>query len=157
MTQDILEYYLLDNMLTLGVLTGSRAFNCAHEDSDWDIVVTDYMLPNYHSIPTLENLINWDSDWEGISEADGDLTTKQVYDKDTIWGPIYAIDRYSDAKGNNINLFIYEDAYKDILPLFIELNHQMNFLYPDEVHDKDKRIDRFIELTDKLGITNFKH
>lgn len=32
-------YYHLDNMLTLGVLTGSRAFNCSHEDSDWDIVI----------------------------------------------------------------------------------------------------------------------
>ena len=32
----------------------------------------------------------------------------------------------------------------------------MNFLYSDEVHDKDKRIERFIELTNKLGISTFK-
>lgn len=156
MTDEIREYYHLDNMLKIGVLTGSRAFNCAHEDSDWDIVVTDYMLPNYPSIPTLEHLINWEEDWDNRSEADGALTATHVYDKDTIWGPIYAIDRYSDYSGNNINLFIYENMYKGILPLFKELAYKMNFLYSREIHDKDKRIDRFIELTDKLGITNFK-
>ena len=35
------------NVLPLGVLTGSRAFNCATEKSDWDIVILQSNLPNY--------------------------------------------------------------------------------------------------------------
>ena len=150
------QYYHLTNMLTLGVLTGSRAFNCAHEESDWDIVITADKLLNYNQIPTLVHLINFDKTWdEPQYDADGLECIQELYDG-SIWGPISFIDKYTDIDGNSINLFIYDIKYKAILPLFTELNNRMNFLYSDEVHDKDKRIDRFIELTNKLGITNFK-
>ena len=133
-------YYHLDNMLTLGILTGSRAFNCSHEDSDWDIVITADKLVNYNQIPTLV-----------------DLRDEPQYDADgSIWGPISFIDKYTDIDGNSIKLFIYDIKYEAILPLFTELNNRMNFLYSDEVHDKDLRIERFIELTNKLGISTFK-
>ena len=133
-------YYHLDNMLTLGILTGSRAFNCSHEDSDWDIVITADKLVNYNQIPTLV-----------------DLRDEPQYDADgSIWGPISFIDKYTDIDGNSIKLFIYDIKYEAILPLFTELNNRMNFLYSDEVPDRDLRIERFIELTNKLGISTFK-
>ena len=56
-------YYHLDNMLTLGVLTGSRAFNCSHEDSDWDIVITLDKLLNYTQVPTVNHLIDFSKKW----------------------------------------------------------------------------------------------
>ena len=149
-------YYHLNNMLTLGVLTGSRAFNCPHEDSDWDIVITLDKLVNYNQVPTIDHLIDFSKPWnEPQYDADGLECIQELYDE-SIWGPITFIDKYTDIDGNSINLFIYEDKYEAILPLFIKLNNRMNFLYSDEVHDKDKRIERFIELTDKLGISTFK-
>ena len=149
-------YYHLNNMLTLGVLTGSRAFNCPHEDSDWDIVITLDKLVNYNQVPTIDHLIDFSKPWnEPQYDADGLECIQELYDE-SIWGPITFIDKYTDIDGNSINLFIYEDKYEAILPLFTELNNRMNFLYSDEVHDKDKRIERFIELTDKLGISTFK-
>lgn len=149
-------YYHLDNMLTLGVLTGSRAFNCSHEDSDWDIVITLDKLLNYNQIPTVIHLIDFNKFWdEPQYDADGIESIQELYDG-LIWGPISFIDKYTDIDGNSINLFIYDAEYEAILFLFIELNNRMNFLYSDEVHDKDKRIERFIELTNKLGISTFK-
>ena len=144
------QYYHLTNMLTLGILTGSRAFNCSHEDSDWDIVITDDKLFNYNQIPILVDLRD-----EPQYDADGLDCIQELYDG-SIWGPISFIDKYTDIDGNSINLFIYETRHKAILPLFTELNNRMNFLYSDEVHDKDIRIERFIELTNKLGISTFK-
>ena len=88
-------------------------------------------------------------------DADGIECIQELYDG-SIWGPISFIDKYIDIDGNSINLFIYGTKYEAILPLFTELNNRMNFLYSDEVHDKDKRIERFIELTNKLGISTFK-
>ena len=139
-------YHHLTNMLTLGVLTGSRAFNCSHENSNWDIVITlDKLLNIDFSVP-------WD---HPQYDANGLECINELYDE-SIWGPIAFIDRYTDIDGNSINLFIYETRHEAILPLFIELNNRMNFLYSDEVHDKDLRIERFIELTNKLGISTFK-
>ena len=37
----------LENVLKLGVLTGSRAFNCSTTESDWDIVITESNVPYY--------------------------------------------------------------------------------------------------------------
>ena len=149
------QYYHLTNMLTLGVLTGSRAFNCSHEDSDWDIVITADKLIDYNQVP-VTHLIDFSKKWdESQYDVDGIECIQELYDG-SIWGPISFIDKYTDIDGNSINLFIYGTKYEAILPLFIELNNRMNFLYSDEVHDKDKRIKRFIELTNKLGISTFK-
>lgn len=152
---ELSSYYHLDSMLTLGVLIGSRAFNCSHEDSDWDIVITLDKLVNYFQM-SVNHLIDFNKPWdEPQYDADGLECIQELYDG-SIWGPISFIDKYSDIDGNSINLFIYEYKYEAILPLFTELNNRMNFLYSDEVHDKDKRIERFIELTKKLGISTFK-
>lgn len=155
--EEIDKYYSLENMLSIGVLTGSRAFNVASSDSDWDIVVTRSMLPYFLSVPGIEELIDFEEDWtEPSIDADGDITPEKMYDQATIWGPIVSIYRYIDANDNDINLFLYEDAYIDILPLFTKLNKTMQFVYGQSIADKDKRIEAFIELTDKLGITNYK-
>ena len=152
----LLAYYHLDNMLTLGVLTGSRAFNCNHKDSDWDIVITLDKLVNYNQVPTVNHLIDFSKNWdEPQYDADGLECIQELYDG-SIWGPISFIDKYTDINGNSINLFIYGTKYEAILPLFTELNNRMNFLYSDEIHDKDIRIERFTELTNKLGISTFK-
>ena len=152
---ELSSYYHLTNMLTLGVLTGARAFNCSHEDSDWDIVITINKLVNYLQMPVTP-LIDFSKTWnEPQYDADGLECIQELYDG-SIWGPISFIDKYTDIDGNSINLFIYDGKYEAILPLFTELNNRMNFLYSDEVHDKDKRIERFIELTNKLGISTFK-
>ena len=152
---ELSSYYHLTNMLTLGVLTGSRAFNCSHEDSDWDIVITLDKLVNYFQM-SVNHLINFNKKWdEPQYDADGLECIQELYDG-SIWGPISFIDKYTDIDSNSINLFIYEYKYEAILPLFTELNNRMNFLYSDEVYDKDKRIERFIELTNKLGISTFK-
>ena len=149
-------YYHLDNMLTLGILTGSRAFNCSHEDSDWDIIITADKLVEYHKVPTLVHLIDFSKKWdEPQYDADGLECINELYDG-SIWGPISSIDKYTDIDGNSINIFVYDIKHKAILPLFTELNNRMNFLYSDEIHDKDIRIERFTELTNKLGISTFK-
>ena len=154
---ELSAYYHLTNMLTLGVLTGSRAFNCSHEDSDWDIVITaNKHIFNTYLIPSYRTCIDFSKKCdEPQYNADGLECLQELYDG-SIWGPISFIDKYTDIDGNSINLFIYKDKYEAILPLFTELNNRMNFLYSDEVHDKDKRIERFIELTNKLGISTFK-
>ena len=153
---ELSAYYHLDNMLTLGILTGSRAFNCSHEDSDWDIVITSDKLVNYNQVPTLVHLIDFSKKWDEFQYgADGLECIQELYDG-SIWGPISSIDKYTDIDGNSINLFIYETQYEAIIPLFTELNNRMNFLYSDEVHDKDIRIERFTELINKLGISTFK-
>jgi hypothetical protein len=150
------QYYSLENMLTFGVLTGSRAFNYTSEESDWDIVITQKHIFNTRYIPDYKSCIDFSKKWnETQYDADGLECIQDMYDG-SVWGPISEIVKYTDLNGNIINLFIYDDQDESILSLFTELNHRMNFLYSSEVHDKGTRIDRFIELTDKLGISNFK-
>lgn len=78
---ELSSYYHLDNMLTLGVLTGSRAFNCSHEDSDWDIVITLDKLLNYNQVPTVINLIDLSVPWdEHQYDVDGLECIQELYD-----------------------------------------------------------------------------
>lgn len=153
----IKQYYSLENMLTLGVLTGSRAFNCASEDSDWGIVITYKHMSGTMYLPTDYKIcIDFNKKWnETQYDADGLECIQDMYNG-SVWGPISEIAKYTDLNGSIINLFIYDNQHEAILPLFTELNNRMNFLYGSEIHDRDTRIDRFIELTDKLGISNFK-
>ena len=83
---ELSTYYHLNNMLTLGVLTGSRAFNCSHEDSDWDIVITLDKLLNYNQIPNLIHLIDFSKMWdEPQYDVDGLECIQELYDG-SIWG-----------------------------------------------------------------------
>ena len=52
--------YNLENVLTLGVLTGSRAFNCSTTESDWDIAIIESNVPHYkNSTYYRETIFNW--------------------------------------------------------------------------------------------------
>lgn len=153
-------------LLEVGVLTGSRAFSCSTINSDWDIVILE---------SDIDKLCNGDiindtkfNSWDDITTDDGTAywnlsdypefedNPKLEYDQHTIWGPLTRILKYhSSASDEVINLFVYADANIDILLKFRELNNLMNFLYSQEIKDKSKRIERFVQLTKHLGITNF--
>lgn len=90
--------YNLENVLTLGVLTGSRAFNCSTDESDWDIVITESNVPYYknsayyrETIFQVDNLLRYIP--KGFSKPVFDLEEHPdlgedylEYDQNTIWG-----------------------------------------------------------------------
>ena len=161
--------YNLSQVLPLGVLTGSRAFNCATEKSDWDIVILK------SNVPVLKYLVdytctdfnkdNWICNPRDERAKPGfDLSEHTEFDDDEgfieydqvlIWGPLTQIIKYLDDKGNWINLFIYSDNNAPILEKFKELNNLMNFVHGSKLKDKDYRIQAFIEIINKVGITNY--
>lgn len=160
--------YNLDKVLPLGVLTGSRAFNCATEESDWDIVLIESNVPNYkYSINykvtnfcTTEDLLNYVP--IGYSKAVYDLEEypdlgKEYieYDKSTIWGPLQQIIKYTDDNEVCINLFVYKDCHEPILQKFKELNNLMNFVHNVKLKDRSYRVQAFTEIINKVGITNY--
>ena len=159
--------YNLSQVLPLGVLTGSRAFNCNTEESDWDIVILTSNLPNYidaydwHCTDFCRD--NWvlssrkESNRPGFdvseySEFDDDEGFIE-YDQPTIWGPLSQIIKYWDDDNNCVNLFVYEDDYGTILDKFKELNNLMNFVHNIRLQDKEYRIKAFTEIALKVGIT----
>ena len=159
--------YSLENVLTLGVLTGSRAFNCPTDESDWDIVITESNVPSYRDSLEyretnfqMNELLSYIP--KGFSKSVFDLEEQPdlgedylEYDQNTIWGPLQSIVKYVDDEGNWINLFVYTDKHEPILEKFKELNNLMNFLHGSKLKDKDYRIQAFIEIIDKVGITNY--
>ena len=159
--------YNLENVLTLGVLTGSRAFNCSTTESDWDIAIIESNVPYYkdsleyrETIFQTDNLLYYIP--EGFTkhvfdlEEHPDLDEEYLeYDQNTIWGPLHSIVKYVDDNGNWINLFVYEDKYEPILEKFKELNNLMNFVHGSKLKDKDYRIQAFIDIINKVGITNY--
>ena len=159
--------YNLENVLKLGVLTGSRAFNCSTIESDWDIVLTESNLPPYkdsleyrETIFQMDNLLSYIP--RGFSKPVFDLEEHPdfgedylEYDQNTIWGPLQSIVKYLDDEGNWINLFVYADKHKPILEKFKELNNLMNFVHGSKLKDKDYRIQAFIDIIYKVGITNY--
>ena len=159
----------LETMLELGTLTGSRAFNCATNESDWDIVITESMLPDLsHSLVHMYSDTNFEYDPFSEPQCSDRKPGHRVdtyfmpdlgedfveYDKHTIWGPLQRITKY-ECDDNIINLFVYEDNHKPILAKFTELNNLMRFVHGSKLKDKEYRIQAFIELTSKLGITDY--
>ena len=157
----------LENVLKLGVLTGSRAFNCSTDESDWDIAIIESNVPYYKcSLEYRETIFQMDNllDYIPIDftkpvfdlEEHPDLGEDYVeYDQTTIWGPLQSIVKYLDDEGNWINLFVYSDNHKPILEKFKELNNLMNFVHGSKLKDKDYRIQAFIDIINKVGITNY--
>jgi len=154
----------LEYLLSVGVLTGSKAFNCATLHSDWDIVVLEFDYGLYVQ-GTVINHTDFNSPERYTKEQYGfDLSEFSEfkeepfveYDKHTIWGPLTKIIKYvpNDSK-DLINLFVYENICKDILPKFRELNNLMNFIYGSKLKDKSVRIKAFTEIISKVGITDF--
>lgn len=159
--------YNLDKVLPLGVLTGSRAFNCATKESDWDIVLIESNVPNDYI-----NSVDWhctnfndspnDSTYYGkpgynVSEFSEfeDEDSVIPYDKSTIWGPLKQIIKYTDDNEVCINLFVYKDYHEQILQKFIELNNLMNFIHNTKLKDRSYRVQAFTEIINKVGITNY--
>ena len=161
--------YNLEQVLPLGVLTGSRAFNCASEDSDWDIVITYGNLPNceFAKDYTCIDFLTGDDLSKVTPEGykDGydlldypDLGEDFIeYDQLTIWGPLVQIIKYYDDNNNYINLFVYSNNHVGILKKFKELNNLMNFLHGSKLQDKNYRIEAFTNIINKVGITNYTY
>lgn len=156
--------YNLNQVLPLGILTGSRAFNCATPESDWNIVIFKSNVPN------MQNLLNIKITDFTYSPYDGstfynkpgydlsqyfDLGDDFIeYDKHTIWGPLSQIIKYWDNEDNCINLFVYEDKYSTIMDRFKQLNNLMNFVYNVKLQDKQFRIEAFTQVIKQVGITD---
>ncbi len=161
--------YNLEQVLPLGVLTGSRAFNCSTKDSDWDIVITNSNIPDYtYTNYTCTDFLSRDiTDYAPsghskpgywIDELIPDLGEDFVeYDKLTIWGPLVQIIKYWDDNDNCINLFVYNNNHVGILEKFKELNTLMNFLHGSKLQDKNYRIEAFTNIINKVGITNYTY
>ena len=157
----------LEQLLQVGVLTGSRAFNCSTTESDWDIVIlkSDGKRLMDGNIVNNTNFNSWGDAVTNNGKAYYDLSEYPEfadepcieYDQHTIWGPLTRIVKYYpiDSEDTIINLFVYEDKDVDILPKFVELNSLMNFLYGHEISDKQKRIEAFTKVIKHVGITNF--
>ena len=157
----------LEQLLQVGILTGSRAFNCSTIESDWDIVIlkSDGKRLMNGDIINDTQFNNWDHAITDNGKAYYNLSEYPEfededhleYDQHTIWGPLIRIIKYYpiDSEDTIINLFVYEDKDADILPKFVELNSLMNFLYGHEISDKEKRIEAFIKVIKHVGITDF--
>ena len=160
--------YALSQVLPLGVLTGSRAFNCATEESDWDIVILESNVPDYRltadykctdfcNDPIVPNYKDEQAkpgfDLSEHSEFDSEDGFVE-YDQTIIWGPLLKIIKYYDDDNNCINLFVYRDSNGIILDKFRELNSLMNFIHNVRLQDKEYRIKAFTEIIASVGITN---
>lgn len=147
-------------LLEVGVLTGSRAFNCSHSESDWDIVILYKDRPTDLSQYTIITHVDFDSPPDGeyydTSECDA-LEDDLEYDRMGIWGPICDMYKYvSPDSGAIVNIFVYPDRYEAVLSKFEEVTHLMNFLYGSSLADKPTRIEAFIKVLASVGITNLK-
>lgn len=163
-----MENYNLDQVLPLGVLTGSRAFNVATAKSDWDIVILESNVPDYRLTAdytcTDFNKDCWVlnphdesarpgfdlGEFSEFDDEDGFIE----YDQPIIWGPLTQIIKYWDDEDNCINLFVYMDHNAIILDKFRKLNHLMNFIHNVRLQDKSYRIKAFTEIALHVGITN---
>jgi len=159
----------LEYLLEAGILTGSRAFNCATEESDWDIVLTRKDVPDINSIEIISDTDFSNDPYDDMpdnAQKPGHYVTEYPeledegyveYDQHTIWGPLERIIKYYSPDSEDIiNLFIYSDSHNGILTKFIELNNLMNFLYSTECLHRDTRIEAFTKVIKHVGITNFK-
>ena len=159
--------YNLADVLPLGVLTGSRAFNCATDSSDWDIVILESDLPNYKETADY-TCTNFAMDpWicnsrDERSKPGFDLSEHAEFDNDDgfieydqaiIWGPLLQIIKYWDDDNNCINLFVYSDFDKSILDKFQKVTTLMNFIHNVKLRDKSYRIEAFKDILLKLEIT----
>ena len=160
--------YYLEQVLPLGVLTGSRAFNCATESSDYDIVIHESSLPDWKAADDYQNFQFYNGEnippstpelEDGPRDSGDDTLLK--YDAITIWGPItqiikywYLIDPDDESTEVCINLFVYPDNITDIYQRFNQLNKLMNMCYGASLQDKQVRIEAFTKVIKLVGITD---
>ena len=154
-------------LLEVGTLTGSRAFNCSHSESDWDIVIleADCELLMNGAIINDTRFNNWDYAVLDDGKAYYDLSEHPEfedephleYDQHTIWGPLIRIVKYYSPDSDAIiNLFVYEHKHAIVLSKFQEVTHLMNFMYGLSLANRPTRIEAFIKVLESVGITNLK-
>ena len=158
----------IQQLLKVGTLTGSRAFNCSHSKSDWDIVILQKNFPSIiYSVTSDINIIS-DTDFTsdnyveiddtfGIDVSEHEEFDEDVieYDKVTIWGPLNRILKYYSPDSDEvINLFVYSDNKESVLTKFQEVTHLMNFIYGSSLADRPTRIEAFTKVLKSVGITD---
>ena len=110
------------------ILTGSRAFYCSNNESDWDFVVTLELWLQIKKNIDYAKCIRTDN--EGVN-----------YDIGIFGEYLYDIVKYYDNNGEMINLFIFNDlgtVYK-----FEQINRYM--LMFDDIDSKPHRIYHWIQ------------
>ena len=155
----------IQQLLEVGTLTGSRAFNCSTTASDWDIVILESDCNRLWNGDII-NDTNFKT-WEGATLDNGtayfDLSehpefeeeTHLEYDQHTIWGPLIRILKYYSIESDEIiNLFVYPDTYTSILTKFQEVTNLMNFLYGTTLQNRETRIEGFTKILKFVGITD---
>lgn len=165
-TQENNQHYSLEYFLSVGVLTGSRAFKVEKEDSDWDIIIhyNDFRVSLYKGngkalIPKISetNILDYEIcidfiNSPGVQEADGVEDTEYLSSKDElIWGDkltrIIKVWCNEEDENECINLFIYQDSATDIKQKFKEINALMRFtLTKEQLENRETRVARFREL-----------
>ena len=157
----------IQQLLEVGTLTGSRAFNCSTTASDWDIVILESDCNRLWNGDII-NDTNFKT-WEGATLDNGtayfDLSehpefeeeTHLEYDQHTIWGPLIRILKYYSIESDEIvNLFVYPDTYTSILTKFQEVTNLMNFLYGTTLQNRETRIEGFTKILKSVGITDMR-
>ena len=165
--------YYLEQVLPLGVLTGSRAFNCATESSDWDIVIHESLLPDWTAADDYQSTdFRGDEYYDNPNGGKPGFNLREYpefedesfieYDQSTMWGPLGQIIKYwyftdpEDCTSPEvcINLFVYPDQLTDIYERFNQLNKLMNMCYGASLQDKQVRIEAFTKVIKLVGITD---
>ena len=163
--------HYLEQVLPLGVLTGSRAFNCATESSDYDIVIHESLLPDWTAADDYQST-DFGNDMDDNPNGGRPGFNLQEYpefedepfieyDQSIIWGPLVQIIKYwylTDPDDEStevcINLFVYPDNMTDIYQRFNQLNQLMNMCYGASLQDKQVRIEAFTKVIKLVGITD---
>ena len=136
-------------LLLGGLLTGSRAFEVAKPDSDWDIVIYEDQVPSWiHDHPTYSTCSSIERD----SDPD-----QPRYNYNIFGHSLIDITRVTLEDGTNINLFEFDRSI-DIIPKFRELNRRMLKLssraipFNTDISIKENRVQAFIDLCIDLDI-----
>lgn len=125
-----------------GVLTGSRAFGVAKEDSDWDIIIYSDNIPEW---------ITSNSTYRTCSNIVKETGNNPKYDYN-IFGK-YLIDITRVTIDNiNINLFEYCSSNQIIMDKFKELNNRICEYSKNYLSYKINRIHLFTSICIDIGI-----
>jgi len=118
----------IDDLLKVAVLTGSKAFNIAKKDSDYDFIISLEKAKQLNvEYKSCSDILDSISDFEDDNEYDEYLYGNKLID----------IVRFINSEGKDINLFIYED--ESLYNNFRDVNQYMISHMP-EILDKKFRI-----------------
>ena len=142
-----------------GILTGSRAFDVATPESDWDIVILESQIPRELYSYDYDVCASWEQSPEEPYNADGVDSLYEVYNG-SVWGPIikimnfYIYDENDEEDPVIINLFIYPYNEAKTVAKFHQVNATMLFtLTKEQRQHRPTRVKKFIEILKQLHIT----